>query len=173
MILIISVLGCSSDKASLFEPECLCQKIDFKEGISVEDSLGDYSVTTFETWIPRLYLVDNHSQIMMGDSTNGQLRGIGVDMFERTGVWDWKGQVRNMMSSYDVTNYGQIGFHGDSLFWIDVEEFDPYMKTRYITKLIPEKKKVLSISLVTNDSLASNTRLCEMENIIETIELKK
>jgi hypothetical protein len=174
LILVISLIGCRHSKeASIFEPKCFCEKVNFNEGSIFQDSLKNYSISTFDSWIPKKFLIDNHSQIIMGDSTNGHLSGIGVDMHQYKSPWNWSKEVKNMTEYIDVVNYGQIRINGDSLFWIDVEEFQPYMKTRSITKIIADSNNSLSVSLVTNDSVNPNIRLCEMERILETIEIKK
>lgn len=169
--IILTLLGCQPKYISIFDKDCSCNPIRFDEGITVHDSLGEYSLKTFESWNPIRNLEQGHSFIVFGDSIKGSLATIATDFQTYNTVWDWSQEVQNMSEYWDVINHGQIEHDGNTLYWIDVEEFNPYSRSRYIVQVKAEIEKMLSVTLMTSDSLDPATRICEMERIIDTIEI--
>jgi len=169
--IILTLLGCQPKYTSIFDKDCSCDPIRFDEGITVHDSLREYSLKTFESWSPIRNLEQGHSFLIFGDSVKGSLSSIATDLQSYNSDWVWTQEVQSIMEYWDVLNHGQIEHDGNTLYWIDVEEFHPYLRSRYIVQVKTEIEKMLSVTLMTSDSLDPAVRICEMERIIDTIDI--
>lgn len=171
VFIIILVLACQRTEYSLFDKTCTCEPIRFDRGILIKDSLNQFTLKTFESWNPVLRIENNKSLVIFGDSVNGSLSTVGINYGSYLPPWDWEEEVQLFSQDFELTNFGHTDYKGDTLYWVDVEEYDSYFRSRYIIQVDREKNKMLGIMLVTSDTVQPDTRICEMESILETIKI--
>lgn len=153
---------------SRFFEDCLCEKIDFSEGLVVTDSLRQFSVHVPDTsWRPVKRVENETSMILMAHQTDDGVSGVSVSLSHFDPPWSQELEDSTFLSGFEVIERGT----SDSLKWHLVYEgleAPPVLYAYYVNR---EDSLLLSTTFQTTDVLEPKVRFCELERVLETIKL--
>ncbi len=163
----------SEEHHSVFIENCNCKEIDFSDGFKITDSLNLYSVVVpNDKWKPWKNIDGNHSMIAMGDSIGEGFSIINITYASyEYKQYDWKSDFDAFESRLNYTDRGEKDYKGVTYRFYALEGENDIAKSFYFARIIEENNSLLTIFTSTTDHRSADQRLCELESILNKIEI--
>ncbi|MDZ7847383.1 MAG: hypothetical protein U5L96_11760 [Owenweeksia sp.] len=162
-LIMISCQDVDPNDSIIFE-KCTCDKIDFRSGIPVEDSLEQFTVNIPDsTWKPFKTIDKKYSMVIQGDSTGVGVSVISTSFSKFEPPWNQLEENRIMKIENNVIKQGKT----DSLNWYIVKEDPPSTKTVFVSYVDYERNIHVTTTMMTTDSLEPKIRICELEDVLK------
>ncbi len=165
----IFLISCS--EKSEFLNDCECEKIDLKNGITVNGKENRYSIVLpNNSWEPEVA----NNGISAGIFGENAFKYFGITEMRKAKPWmTLEEQQKDVESKYNVIESGITNVFEKKAIWNLVEEkFDTIpIVGLYVTVEHPKNDLFYTVNLAVSKNKYGKKEICELENIIKSFKM--
>ncbi|GER61056.1 hypothetical protein ULMA_31640 [Patiriisocius marinus] len=165
----IFLISCS--EKSEFLNDCECEKIDLKNGITVNGKENRYSIVLpNNSWEPEVA----NNGISAGTFGENAFKYFGITEMRKAKPWmTLEEQQKDVESKYNVIESGITNVFEKKAIWNLVEEkFDTIpIVGLYVTVEHPKNDLFYTVNLAVSKNKYGKKEICELENIIKSFKM--
>lgn len=169
LLFLFFLFGCSSNEPSIFFDDCECEKIDFKNGVSIKDTLGRYAINfPDQTWYITKNLDENGNGVTGSNTSLGYQQFASITEIEKGNDWPPKEQgLKEIEENFNVLQRGSIKFKNQKCYW-HLVKFDEGILPIYSLYLQYDKNnRLYTINMSVEQGADYKVKLCRLESFLD------